>query len=239
MESRRSNRYLTTVPFEQYLIKHCIRADLKSQYITFSHAPDRVFYDRIMEKRGKESSVSDVYIALAKAAIRTALGEADDFDLADALVQYPELQQKGAAFVTLNQKGSGRLRGCIGSLQAYRPLFEDIIDNARSAALHDPRFPPLTLEEMEKVSLEISLLSPAEPLSYTDSNDLRSKIIPGKDGVVLRYNGYRATYLPQVWEELPDFDAFFSSLCRKAGLPGECLSYHPEIDLYQVTRYEE
>ncbi len=150
---------------------------------------------------------------------------------------YPELAKPGAVFVTINERNS--LRGCIGSLVPHRPLIEDIIENAKAAAFGDPRFPPLTPEEFDKISIEISLLSEPKPLPYTDIEDLRRKIRPGIDGVVLKYGSHQATFLPQVWEELPDFDQFFAHLCMKAGLPPNCLELHPEIYVYQVEKFSE
>jgi len=183
--------------------------------------------------------MQDILIDLAKAAILAALNQPENFDLENALEHYPELLKNGAAFVTINTRRNHQLRGCIGSLQAYRPLYKDIISNAQAAALHDPRFPPLTPEEFKEIKIEVSILSDPKPLQYSDVEDLRKKIVPMKDGIVLRYNGYQATYLPQVWEQLPSFDAFFSSLCMKAGLPGDCLTHHPEIEVYHVAKYEE
>jgi len=187
----------------------------------------------------KEYSMNDILISLAKAAILVALNQPDNFDLEKALKQFPVLEENGAVFVTINTEPNEQLRGCIGSLEAYRPLYQDVISNAQSAALRDPRFKPLTLEEFKDIKLEVSILSKPELLEYSDTNDLRKKILPFKDGVVLRYNEYHATYLPQVWEQLPKFDNFFSSLCLKANLSNDCLSAHPEISTYQVKKYKE
>jgi AmmeMemoRadiSam system protein A len=181
----------------------------------------------------------DIVIALAKAAILAALHQPVSFDLEKALAQYPQLKEPGAAFVTINKRPNDQLRGCIGSLQAYRPLYEDIIANARAAALQDPRFPPLSPEELKDIKIEVSILSEPKPLEYKDKEDLRKKITPYKDGVVLKLGSHQATYLPQVWEQLPDFDLFFSSLCQKAGLTPNCLDQHPQIQVYHVTKYEE
>jgi len=181
----------------------------------------------------------DILIALAKAAILVALNQPDDFDLEDALTKYPSLQENGAVFVTINTKPNDQLRGCIGSLQAYRPLYKDIILNAQSAALRDPRFPPLTLKELKDITLEVSILSEPQVLAYHDKKDLESKVVPFQDGIVLKYKGKQATYLPHVWEDLPKFDDFFSSLCLKANLGNDCLSEHPEISIYQVKEYKE
>ena len=183
--------------------------------------------------------MNDIVIALAKAAILVALNQPETFDLDDALKTYPALQEYGAAFVTINKKPDDQLRGCIGSLQAYRPLYKDIILNAQAAALRDPRFLPLSIEELGQIQIEVSILSEPQILFYDDINDLKSKINPFQDGVVLKLNGKQATYLPQVWEQLPQFDDFFSSLCRKANLESHCLAQHPEISTYTVKKYKE
>ncbi|BAF70703.1 AmmeMemoRadiSam system protein A [Nitratiruptor sp. SB155-2] len=153
------------------------------------------------------------------------------------IAMHPELAKPGAVFVTINERSS--LRGCIGSLVAHRPLIDDLIENAKAAAFGDPRFPPLSPEEFDKITIEISLLSEPKPLEYRDIEDLRAKIRPGIDGVVLKLDGRQATFLPQVWEELNDFDQFFAHLCMKAGLPANCLAYHPEIFVYQVEKFSE
>ncbi len=183
--------------------------------------------------------MNDIVIALAKAAILVALNQPEDFDLEHALKTYPSLKENGAAFVTINKGPNEQLRGCIGSLHAYRPLYEDIIHNAQAAALRDPRFVPLRLEELDHIKLEVSILSEPQILSYTDIEDLKSKIVPYQDGIVLKLDGRQATYLPQVWEQLPKFDDFFSSLCLKANLENNCLSQHPEISTYRVKKYKE
>ena len=183
--------------------------------------------------------MNDILIALAKAAILVSLNQPEDFDLEHALKTYPVLKENGAAFVTINKEPNEQLRGCIGSLQAYQPLYKDIIHNAQAAALRDPRFRPLSVEELEQIKIEVSILSEPQPLLYDDIEDLRSKIVPFQDGVVLKLNGRQATYLPQVWEQLPKFDDFFSSLCIKANLGSDCLSQHPEISTYRVEKYKE
>jgi AmmeMemoRadiSam system protein A len=183
--------------------------------------------------------VNDIVIALAKAAILVALNQPEDFDLEHALKTYPSLEENGAVFVTINTEPNEQLRGCIGSLQAYRPLYKDIIHNAQAAALRDPRFLPLTVEELEHIKIEVSILSEPQILHYTDIEDLKTKIVPFQDGIVLKLDGKQATYLPQVWEQLPKFDDFFSSLCMKANLSRDCLSQHPEISTYRVKEYKE
>ncbi|TNF43663.1 MAG: AmmeMemoRadiSam system protein A [Epsilonproteobacteria bacterium] len=183
--------------------------------------------------------MNDIVIALAKAAILVALNQPEEFDLEHALKNYPILEKDGAAFVTINKKTNKQLRGCIGSLQAYRPLYKDIIMNAQAAALRDPRFLPLSVEELEQITIEVSILSEPQVLEYDDISDLKNKVVPFQDGIVLKLHERQATYLPQVWEQLPKFDDFFSSLCMKANLGSDCLSQHPEISTYRVEKYKE
>ncbi|HSR73468.1 MAG TPA: AmmeMemoRadiSam system protein A [Sulfurovum sp.] len=183
--------------------------------------------------------MKNVVISLAKAAILEALDQPEDFDMEYALKTYPMLKENGAAFVTITTKPNEQLRGCIGSLQAYRPLYKDIIMNAQAAAMYDPRFLPLGVEELSQINIEVSILSEPKVLNYDDIADLKSKVVPFQDGIVLKHNGRQATYLPQVWEQLPDFDDFFSSLCLKANLSRDCLSQHPEISTYTVKKYQE
>jgi len=149
---------------------------------------------------------------------------------------YPQLKNKAATFVTINKRGG--LRGCIGSLVAHRSLLDDLIENAKSAAFRDPRFPPLSKEEYESgdLEIEISILSEPKPLEYDDIEDLKRKIKAGEDGVILTLNGHRATFLPQVWEQLTTFESFFEHLCMKAGLYGDCLKNHPNIEVYKAEK---
>jgi len=183
--------------------------------------------------------MTDILISLAKAAILVALNQPDTFDLEHALKTTPALQENAAVFITLTTDPNEQLRGCIGSLQAYRPLYKDIIANAQAAALRDPRFKPLTMDEFKDVKIEVSILSKPKILEYDDIKDLKSKITPLQDGIILKYGDKQATYLPEVWEDLPHFDAFFSSLCQKANLTSDCLSLHPEILVYHATKYKE
>lgn len=177
-----------------------------------------------------------VYIQIAKNAIQEHFDEIGiDRDL--YVSTYPELSQKKACFVTLTL--NNRLRGCIGSIIAHQSLIDDLISNARSAAFHDPRFPPLSREEFSHLSIEVSLLTHPEPVEYSDRADLERIIRPHVDGVILRLGNYQATFLPQVWDDLSDFNAFFSHLGMKAGIGNDPLSYHPDIYTYQVQKYEE
>lgn len=141
-----------------------------------------------------------------------------------------ELNRHGAAFVTLHLHG--QLRGCIGSLQAYRPLCEDVAEHAFDAAFRDPRFPPLRDEEFNDLHIHIEVLNPAEPVRFRDESDLIAQLRPGIDGLVLSEGAYKGTFLPTVWESLPDATSFVRQLKRKAGLPADYWS-----DTLQVERY--
>jgi len=179
----------------------------------------------------------DVLIDIVKGAITEELSGNRIVDRDRLTDRYPELLEKRAVFVTINSRGA--LRGCIGSIVAHRPLIDDLVSNAKAAAFSDPRFPPLRADELDQLSLEISLLSTPEELEYIDIDDLRSRIRPGVDGVILIDDTHQATYLPSVWEQLRDFDAFFGSLCIKAGSSSNCLDHHPTILTYQTEHIQE
>ncbi|HGY10061.1 MAG TPA: AmmeMemoRadiSam system protein A [Oceanithermus profundus] len=167
-----------------------------------------------MEKTILDHEEKRNLLDLAERAIEEALtlGRATPPDLA---LLPPRLAAPGASFVTLTQ--DGRLRGCIGSLEPRRPLAEDTHQNALAAAFRDPRFPPLAAHEWPRTDVEVSVLSPPEPLFYEDLNELVQKLTP-EMGLVLEHPRGRATYLPQVWEQLPDPELFLASLAQKAGL---------------------
>ncbi len=183
--------------------------------------------------------MQNIYLKLARAAIAQSVGLDYDIDLEEILKKYPELKEKGSSFVTITEGEKETLRGCIGSLEAHRPLYEDIILNARAAALHDPRFVALNEKEYDYIKIEVSILSQPKLLDYDDIDDLKQKIKIFKDGVILKLDNYQATFLPQVWEQLPEFDLFFSHLCQKAGLGTNCLEQHPLIYTYNVKKYKE
>ncbi len=129
----------------------------------------------------------------------------------------PALRQPGASFVTL--KREGELRGCIGSLSAQRPLVEDVAENAYAAAFSDPRFYPLQPLELHGLEIHISVLGEAEPMRFGSEHDLLEQLRPEVDGLILEEGYRRATFLPSVWEQLPDAQQFLAHLKLKAGLP--------------------
>jgi AmmeMemoRadiSam system protein A len=150
---------------------------------------------------------------------------------------HPWLDTPGAAFVTLTQRGD--LRGCIGTLTAYRPLREDVAANAVNAAFRDPRFPPLTAQELPDTHLEVSVLSDPEPYPYTDRADALSRLRPGIDGLTLEYGSHRGTFLPQVWDSLPEPDDFLNHLVRKAGLPAGWWDDGARLSRYTVKAFDQ
>jgi AmmeMemoRadiSam system protein A len=150
----------------------------------------------------------------------------------------PSLTTNGASFVTLTI--SGQLRGCIGALQAYRPLAKDVQEHAVAAALQDFRFPQVRPAELPSIDIEVSILTPAEPLDYDGPDDLIRKLKPGEDGLVLS-DGYRkATFLPQVWDSLPTAEEFLSHLCMKMGAPSNLWKKeHLDVSIYHVQEFHE
>lgn len=171
-------------------------------------------------------------LQLARRSISEALGEA-----APATPDLPALHENAATFVTLTQ--AGELRGCIGSLEAHRPLIDDVRANARAAAFRDPRFPPLTRDELARTRVEVSLLTPAEPLFVADEADALARLRPHVDGLILAAGGRRATFLPQVWEQLPEPAVFLARLKQKAGLPADYWSHELRLWRYMVQKWQE
>jgi MEMO1 family protein len=147
-------------------------------------------------------------------------------------------QARSGTFVTLKHKG--RLRGCIGNLSASDPLAEGVRRNAVNAAFHDPRFSPLTEKELDQVLIEVSVLTEPRPLAFSGPEDLLRKLRPNVDGVIIRRRHASATFLPQVWEQLPKKEDFLGHLCLKAGLPRDAWQRGDlEVSTYQVQYFEE
>ena len=156
----------------------------------------------------------------------------------DLAVLSESLKTNGAAFVTLTK--NKQLRGCIGALEAYQPLVIDVREHAVAAALEDYRFPPVTSAEMDSILIEISRLTQPQPLEYTDSGSLIQLLRPGIDGVILIDGMRRATFLPQVWEQLPNPEDFLGHLCHKMGVnPDTWRTKHLAVSTYQVEEFHE
>lgn len=160
-----------------------------------------------------DTELGPILLGLARRSIAHRLGRGS----APTIPDDPRLREKGATFVTLTM--DGELRGCIGSLRRSRALGEDVIHNAVAAAMEDPRFPPLSAAEFDAVTVEVSLLSEPEFLEFSGEQALLAQLRPGEDGLII-FSGCRsATFLPQVWEQLPEPQQFLAALKHKAGLP--------------------
>jgi AmmeMemoRadiSam system protein A len=176
------------------------------------------------ERRGQ------VLLAIA----REALAYGPD-ELAPRAWDEEWLRVTAATFVTL--RDGGELRGCIGTVDAHRALGDDVTHNAYAAAYRDPRFPPVTPDIRGRLDVEVSVLSAREPVAAASETQLAAALRPGVDGIVLEYENYRATFLPQVWESLPDPLDFLAELRRKARLPARF--WHPRLKVsrYTVDKY--
>jgi len=172
-------------------------------------------------------------LTVARNAIATRFG----LPQASVAVDLPELSEKGATFVTLTQRGE--LRGCIGSLEAWRPLLDDVQENARNAAFRDPRFEPLSADELPVTRVEVSLLTPAEPLTFASEAGALAQLRPNVDGVIFTAGHHRSTFLPQVWEQLPEPAEFMARLKQKAGLPASYWGPDVQLQRYTVRKWKE
>ena len=173
-----------------------------------------------------------ILLAIARAAIARSLGRC-----AEASEEAPWLAKRGATFVTL--KKNGDLRGCVGSLDAQRPLLENVKENAVGAALRDWRFPPVTLGEFDLLRIEVSLLSPLTPMEFGSEEQAIGQLRPFEDGIVLEHSGGRSTFLPQVWEALPHPPDFLGELKRKAGLSAGFWPGDLRLFRYSVSKWSE
>lgn len=193
------------------------------------------------EKRVKEDQLSpaerNLLLELARQTLELVLagGPLPELTLED----YPEkLRLPGATFVTLTK--SGQLRGCIGTLEAYRPLVEDTRQHALAAATQDYRFSPVQPAELPAIKIEISRLTLPAPLEYASPSDLLARLRPGVDGVLLRDGSRRATFLPQVWAKIPSPVDFLNQLCLKMGAtPGAWRERNLSVETYQVEKFHE
>lgn len=180
-------------------------------------------------------------VKLARKTISERLGvkAADsESDVPGSALQDDCFKLQCGTFVTL--KIQGQLRGCIGNLTASESVLDGVRRNAINAAFHDPRFSPLSQDELDRTEIEVSILTEPRPLKYRDGQDLIQKLRAHVDGVIIRKGHASATFLPQVWEQLPEPDDFLTHLCRKAGLPADAWkSSNLEVLTYQVQYFEE
>ncbi len=194
-----------------------------------------MYKESTLQNEGQQESQiqkGETLLRLARAEIGKHFGR--------AISSAPEeswLTQPGATFVTLTYQGE--LRGCIGSLEAHRPLGIDVRANAVAAAFRDPRFTPLSHAEFESIRVEVSLLTPAEPMAVQSEEEALQSLRPGIDGVIFEYDRYRSTFLPQVWEQLSEPSEFLAHLKRKAGLPMHFWAEGVRLSRYGVTKWKE
>lgn len=185
-----------------------------------------------MSSKPISSNKGKVLLPIARSAISGALGRAHRVD-----EEAPWLLEKGACFVTLTQ--NQQLRGCIGTLEAHRPLLLDVKANAQSAALRDPRFSPLTAAELARTEIEVSLLSAMQALQFAGEGEALAQLQPGVHGVVFEFGRYRSTFLPQVWEQLPNVVEFMAHLKYKAGLSADFWAEEVRLFCYTVSKWKE
>ena len=173
-----------------------------------------------------------ILLPISRSAITETLGQTYEANEDAAW-----LQDNAACFVTLKQQNN--LRGCIGTLEAHRSLLEDVKHNANAAAFHDTRFSPLKSEELDITEIEISLLSPVQSLNFSNEQDALAQLQAGIDGVVFEFGHYRSTFLPQVWEQLPDTRDFIAHLKTKAGLTADFWDDEVKLSTYIVNKWKE
>lgn len=190
--------------------------------------------DKTIDNKGQ------VLLLIARASITQALAEtssATETFTQDSWRQDRWLQDKGACFVTLMQHD--QLRGCIGTLQAHRSLLDDVKANARAAAFNDTRFSLLTNDELEDTQVDVSLLSALQTMNFSSEQEALAQLQPGVDGVVFEYGSYYSTFLPQVWQQLPDSKEFIAHLKHKAGLNADFWADQVKLSCYTVSKWKE
>ncbi len=186
----------------------------------------------LTEEEGK------ILIKVARDAIEKKLFGYSELDIKEDELKKDVFQKKRGVFVTLTKMGG--LRGCIGHILPLLPLIQGVRENAVNAAFKDPRFPPLSKEEYPMIKVEISILTEPSPLFYNSVEELLKKLTPKEDGVIIKKGPYQATFLPQVWEQLPDKKDFLTHLCMKAGLPPTSwMDGDIEVLTYNVQIFEE
>ena len=201
----------------------------------------------IKDERVKEGEMTDTarltdkegryLLNVARKTIQKTLFKQVDQEQKDSDLS-PKLSEKRGTFVTLTIDGN--LRGCIGHIIPQESILEGVQENAINAAFRDPRFNPLSKSEWDKIKIEISILTEPKPLEYSDSDDLLKKLMAGVDGVILKKGFLQATFLPQVWDQLPDKREFLTQLCLKAGMDGnEWKKGELQVSTYQVQAFEE
>lgn len=190
-----------------------------------------------MNKDSLTQEEKQILLRLAREALECGVKEGK-LPILDLQCLPSRLREMGASFITLTF--AGELRGCIGALEAYQSLAEDVREHAVAAALQDPRFPPVQITELNGISIEVSRLTDPVELTYGSCEELLAKLCPYVDGVILRDGYHRATFLPQVWEKIPDPVEFLENLCYKMGAePDAWRRNHFTVQIYQVEEFHE
>ncbi len=185
-----------------------------------------------LTKEEKKTLLTIARAALESGVRRQPLPSLDDENIT------PTLHAEGASFVTLTMHGN--LRGCIGALEPYQPLVDDVREHAVAAAMEDYRFPPVQDNELANIKIEVSRLTRPVRLEYSDADDLLGKLRPTVDGVILKDGFRRATFLPQVWEKIPGPVEFLENLCYKMGASQDAWRRkHLDVLVYQVEEFHE
>ncbi len=179
-----------------------------------------------------DKSREQTLLHVARAAIAKELGF-----LSDDLPRPAWMEEPGATFITLTLHG--RLRGCIGSLEANKPLIDDVRQNAVAAAFQDPRFQPLTLDEFADVIIDVALLTKPERIRFSSEEDAASQLNPGLDGATLEYGDSRASFLPHAWADSPDPQVFLALLKEQAGLADDFWSDNIKLSHFTVRTWRE
>lgn len=187
------------------------------------------------DSRSTAADRAELLPLLARSALAGALGVSEP--VVPEIPEESPLRRPGASFVTLRR--GGELRGCIGNLEAVRPLVDDVRSNARAAAFSDPRFPPVEAEELAGLTIEVSVLTPRVPIDFSSEEDLLSQLRPGVDGLMLVEGSHRGTFLPAVWRQLPEPVVFLRELKRKAGLDRDHWSGGMRVWRYSTVTYSE
>jgi AmmeMemoRadiSam system protein A len=196
-----------------------------------------------MMNQEKEKSLSadeqKMLLEMARTRLREFVTGKQETNIDDARIP-AALKREAACFVTLTKNGA--LRGCIlDSFDAHEAMYKNVMRNVILAATSDPRFPRVCASELDAIKIEISVLDRPHLLEFSNPDDLLSKLVPGQDGVILRTSRGSSTYLPQVWEDLPDPIQFLSSLCQKQGAPADCWRSDPsvKVEIYHVLHFSE
>jgi AmmeMemoRadiSam system protein A len=175
-------------------------------------------------------------LSMARHEIVAKLKNEADLQRPDSLS--PAIFENRGCFVTLHQ--NEELRGCIGTIEPEQSLMDNVSKNAANAAFRDPRFSPVAIKELASINIEISVLSLPKELTFKDGGDLKRQLKPGIHGVILSRNWHRSTFLPQVWEQLPEKELFLSHLCQKGGMGGDCWkSTETKVEVYTASYFSE